>query len=167
MNKDFLEFWGNILLNAAKGQKQLEEISRWMSAGFNGEDEFTGQFKKFYGLDQISENDPDYLALWERSVNDFKNALVQYLALFDVVPKEKYEEVVRERDELKAKVESLESRIKALEALTGEKGLEYSRAAGEFQKMIEKQTKEFQKMLKSFAAPFGDTNSKKSGKEKD
>ncbi len=138
-----------------------------MSAGFKGGDELTEQFKKFYGLDQISENDPDYLALWERSVNDFKNALVQYLALFDVVPKEKYEEVVRERDELKAKVEFLESRIKALEALTGEKGSEYSRAAGEFQKMIEKQTEEFQKMLESFAAPFDDTNSKKSGKEKD
>ena len=34
MDKKFLEFWGTFLLNAAKGQEQLEDMTQWFSEGF-------------------------------------------------------------------------------------------------------------------------------------
>jgi hypothetical protein len=36
MDRHFLEFWGNFLINAAKGQKQMEDMSKWMQQGFEG-----------------------------------------------------------------------------------------------------------------------------------
>jgi hypothetical protein len=55
-----LEFWGNFLINAAKGQKQLEDMSKWMQQGFEGFDELTGMFKKFYGLEHMEKDTPAY-----------------------------------------------------------------------------------------------------------
>jgi hypothetical protein len=48
MDKYFLEFWGNFLINTAKGQKQMEDMSKWMQQGFEGFDELTGMFRKFW-----------------------------------------------------------------------------------------------------------------------
>jgi hypothetical protein len=33
MDRQFLEFWGNFMLNAAKSQKQLEDLTAWMKGG--------------------------------------------------------------------------------------------------------------------------------------
>ncbi|HEC32005.1 MAG TPA: hypothetical protein ENI41_05905 [Deltaproteobacteria bacterium] len=162
MNKEFLEFWGNLLVDVARKQKRAAEIGQWISSGFKGFEDLTEQFKKFYGLDKLSENDPQYASLWEKSVSDFRSAFKEYLELFDVVSREKYEEVARECKELKDKVKRLEERIKQLEALLGAKGFEYASVATEFQKLVEKQTREFQKMMEGFTAPFEKTDSKKS-----
>jgi hypothetical protein len=48
MDRQFLEFLGSFFLNAAKGQKQLEELTRWIGGGFSGFDELTRMFRKFY-----------------------------------------------------------------------------------------------------------------------
>ena len=60
MDKNFLEFWGNFFINAAKGQQQLEDMGQWMSQGFKGFEELTAMFRKCYGLDQLSPDAPDY-----------------------------------------------------------------------------------------------------------
>ena len=52
MDRQFLEFWGNYLLAAAKGQKQLEDMNQWLNQGFSGYEELTAMFKKFYGLER-------------------------------------------------------------------------------------------------------------------
>ncbi len=163
MNKEFLEFWGKFLLDAAKGQKQLEEFSRWITGGFREFGDLTEQFKKVYGLDKLSEDDPEYPSLWEKSVKDFRETFKEYLELFNLVPREKYDELARQCEELKEKVRLQEEKIKQLERLLGERGIDYVNMAGEFQKLIEKQAKDFQKVLNSFANPFRETDSEKSG----
>ena len=52
MDRQFLEFWGNYLLSVARGQKQLEDVTRWISGGFSGVEELTALFKKYYGLEE-------------------------------------------------------------------------------------------------------------------
>jgi hypothetical protein len=47
MDSQFLEFWGNYLLAAAKGQKQLEDLNQWIRQGFSGFEELTAMLKKF------------------------------------------------------------------------------------------------------------------------
>ena len=49
MDRHFLEFWGNFLVNAAKEQKRLEDLSNWMQQGFKfkGFDDLTEMFRKF------------------------------------------------------------------------------------------------------------------------
>jgi len=59
MDRQFLEFWGNFLLNAANGQKQLEDMTHWMKKGFSGFDELTDMFQRFYGLDGLPPDSPD------------------------------------------------------------------------------------------------------------
>ena len=64
MDSQFLEFWGNYLLAAASGQKQLEDLNRWISQGFSGCDELTAMFNKFYGLEHPCNNDSDSTKAW-------------------------------------------------------------------------------------------------------
>ena len=53
MDKQFLEFWGNFMLNAAKSQKQLEDMAEWMKGGFTGFQDLTSMFEKVYGLKEV------------------------------------------------------------------------------------------------------------------
>ena len=45
MDRQFLEFWGNYLLSVARGQKQLEDVTRWIRGGFSGVEELTALLK--------------------------------------------------------------------------------------------------------------------------
>ncbi len=164
MNKEFLEFFGNFLVDVARGQKQVEQIWKWISSDFKGFEDLNREFKKFYGLDKLSESDPEYRSMWEKSISDFRKAFKEYLELFDVVPKEKYEKVVKECEKLKEKVKQQDERISQLETLLRGKGIEYGNFATEFQKLMEKQTREFRKVLEAFAAPLSKTDPEKANK---
>ena len=52
MDSRFLEFWGNFLLSAAKGQKQMEEMADWVGQGFKaaGFEDLAAMFTRAYGL---------------------------------------------------------------------------------------------------------------------
>ncbi len=41
MNRHFLEFWGRAFLQAAKSQKQLEDLASWFHRGFLGFQDYT------------------------------------------------------------------------------------------------------------------------------
>ena len=40
MDKYFMEFWGNFLISAAKGERQLDEMARWIDQDFSGLEDF-------------------------------------------------------------------------------------------------------------------------------
>ena len=54
MDKKYLEFWGTFLLNSAKGQEQMEDMTRWFREGFKGFEQQMSLFRKCYGLDRES-----------------------------------------------------------------------------------------------------------------
>jgi hypothetical protein len=155
MDRHFLEFWGNFLINAAKGQKQLEDMSKWMQQGFEGFDELTGMFNKFYGLEHMEKDTPVYMESWEKASEKFQESFKDYLRLMGVVPKDEHLTLVKKYEELKEKVAAHEETIKHLRMLLDEKKAE---TQGElvqgFQEIIEKQSEQFQETMETLGRFF-------------
>lgn len=158
MNRHFLEFWGKALLQAAKSQKQLEDLAKWMPRGFLGFQDFTPLFKTSYGLNELEEDNPDYLALWKKAEADFRESFKDYLNLLGGVPREEYAALARKYDELQVKVAEQTEIIKHLRMLADEKGLGLEATTMEFQRLIQKQGEQFQQFLQGLgdsATPDG------------
>jgi phage tail tape-measure protein len=155
MDRHFLEFWGNFLINAAKGQKQMEDMSKWMQQGFEGFDELTAMFKKFYGLEHMEKDTPIYMETWKQASENFQESFKDYLRLMGVVPKDEHLALVKKYEELKEKVADQEETIKHLRMLLEEKKVE---TQGElvqgFQEIIEKQSEQFQETMETLSRFF-------------
>ena len=148
MDRHFLEFWGNFLLQAAQGQKQLEELAKWTSRGFLNFEDLTALFRKSYGLEQLNQDSPDYLQIWEKAQKDFRDSFRDYLSLLGVVPRDEYLELAGKYEELKEKAAEQEETIKLLRLVLSEKGLDFAAVTLEFQKLLEKQGDQFQELMK-------------------
>jgi len=155
VDKQFLEFWGNFLINAAKGQRQLEDMSKWINQGLEGFDELTAMFTKFYGLEHMEKDSPDYMATWKKASEDFSKSFKDYLLLMGVVPKDKHLTLVKKYEQLKEKVASQEETIKHLRMLlNAKKAQAQGDIAKEFQDLIEKQSEQFQETMETFGRLF-------------
>lgn len=148
MNRQFLEFWGKALLQAARSQKQLEDLAKWCKGGIFSFQDYTQIFKTAYGLDEAGEDNPDFFSVWKKAEENFRESFGEYLNLFGVVPREDYAALARQYDELKEKMAEQEETIKLLRRLLEEKGLGLEATSLEFQKLIEKQGEQFQKFIR-------------------
>ena len=147
MNRHFLEFWGKALLQAAQSQKQLEDLAKWCQRGIFSFQDYTQIFKTSYGLDEVAEDNPDYFSIWNKAEENFQESFQEYLHIFGVVPREEYAELARRHEELQAKVAEQEETVKLLRLLLEEKGLGLAANSLEFQRLIEKQGEQFQKLI--------------------
>jgi hypothetical protein len=78
MDRQFLEFWGNFMLNAAKSQKQLEDLTAWMKGGHKGFEELSSLFQKTYGLGKVEQESPDGLKTWAAAQENFTQSFREY-----------------------------------------------------------------------------------------
>ena len=155
MDKHFLEFWGNFLINAAKGQKQLDDMSKWMQQGFKGFDEFTDMFRKFYGLEHMEKDTSSYMETWKKASENFQKSYKDYLRMMGVVPKDEHLELVRKYEELKEKVATHEETIKHLRMLLEEKRVEtQGEFIQKFQSIIENQSEQFRETMETLGSVF-------------
>jgi len=157
MDRQFLEFWGNFLIHAAKGQKQLEDMTQWMQQGFKGSDELTAMFKTFYGLDDADESISDDMLSWKKASDNFQKSFKDYLRLMGLVSKDEHLALVKKYEVLKEKVAIQEETIKHLRMLLEDK---YSKSqedlAKGFQTLIEKQAQQFRQTIEAFGESFND-----------
>jgi predicted nuclease with TOPRIM domain len=152
MDRQFLEFWGNFMLNAAKSQKQLEDLTAWMKGGLKGFEELSSLFQKVYGVEKVEKESPDGLKTWAKAQESFTQGYREYLALLGVVPHQEHLELVRKYEELKAKVASQEETISHLRMLLSQNNQEgYQNMAGQFEELAKKQGEQFQKLMESFS----------------
>ena len=162
MDKHFLEFWGNFLINTAKEQKRMEDLSKWMQKGFKfkGFDDLTEMFRKFYGLEHMEKDTPAYMESWEKASENFLESFKDYLELMGMVPKDEHLALVKKYEQLKEKVAGQEEIIKSLRLLLEEKRAESQREVVKgFQDLIEKQSQQFQETMETFGRFFKtDTN---------
>jgi hypothetical protein len=162
MDRQFMEFWGNFLLNAAKSQKQLEDMTQWMKGGFSGFEELSSLFQKIYGLEKIEKESPDYMKMWAGAQENFTKSFQDYLALLGVVPHDEHLALVKKYEALKEKVASLEETIKHLRMLFAEgKKEEFQEVSGRFEELAKKQGEQFQKLMENFARSVKKTDSPK------
>ena len=151
MDRQFLEFWGNYLLAAAKGQKQLEDLNQWICQGFRGVEELTAMFGKFYGLERPPEEDPDSGAAWKNAAADFRKSFDAYLNLMGVVPRDEYQALEKKYAALQKKVDEQKDTINNLRELLAEKGTYQGETAKVFQNLVKKQGDAFEKLMNNLA----------------
>ena len=149
MDKHFLEFLGNFFLSAAKGRKQVEDMTRWMGQGSSGLDEMTNMFRKFYGLEGLPLDSPDYAKAWNRASETFKTSLNDWLASLSVVPRHDYIELEKKYEALKKEVDAQNETIRHLRNLLKDKGIPQTDTYQSFTEMMEKQARQFQELMES------------------
>ncbi len=155
MDKHFLEFWGNSLLNAAKSQKQFEDMAAWVQQGFKGFEEMTALFLKIYGLDNFTKGSPDYFMAWKKAEEEFRKSYQDYMNLLGFVEKHEHLELVRKYEELKEKFESQEETVRHLRLLLSECQLkDQSELAKQLEDLIKNQTDQFHNLVDKFSKAF-------------
>ncbi len=154
MDRHFLEFWGNFLINAARGQKQLEDMAKWMTQGLKGFEDLTTMFRKFYGLDRVSEGAVDDEKTWEKAAKDFQRSFKEYLKLFGVVPMQEHLELVKKYEALKEKLTAQEETINHLRMLLDQKAGNVGNVVRDYQDLIKKQADQFQKLMTDLGHAF-------------
>ena len=154
MDRQFLEFLGSFFLNAAKGQKQLEDMTQWISRGFSGFDELTNMFRKFKGIDGLTLASQDYARASEKASENFKKSYHEWLNLMSVVPKGEHQILEKKCAALEEKVATQDETIRHLRNLLSEKGVPYADAVQGFTEMMEKQGRQFQELMDSVGKAF-------------
>lgn len=156
MNRQFLEFWGHFLLNAAQGQKQLEQMTAWMNQDFSGMDDLTAMFSRFYGLvpDKNSQSiDPK---TWMKAVSEFQEAFNQYARLWGWVPQKEHLELIEKCQALETQVKKQQTTIDQLRGLLTEKGHGHAEMFENFQHMVKDQTRQFHSLMETFREAVDD-----------
>jgi hypothetical protein len=154
MDRHFLEFWGNYLTNAAKGQKQFEDMAAWMGQGLRGFEYLTTLFRQCYGLAELEEDTPEYLKTWKKAEQDFRTALKDYLSFFGVVPREEHLALVKKCEELEQEIAAREETIAHLRSLISQKLLDQGDSLKGFQEVAKDQAAQFQDLMTSLGKAF-------------
>ena len=154
MDHRYFEFWGQLFLNMAKGQKQFEDADTWFRQAFKGYEPLTSLFKQAYGLDHLPEDSPESMAFWKNSIEIFQKIFRESLALLDVVPREDYLALRRQCDALEKKVAEQEETIRHLTTLWGQKENPAESVTSKLQTVLTNQQAEYQKMLEALGLLF-------------
>jgi hypothetical protein len=165
MDRQFLEFWGSIFLNAAKGQKQIEDFAKWLSGDFSGFDDFSDMFSKFYGLDILTKNTPEYFDVWSNATQDFYKSFKEFLSLMDLVSRQDYLDLVKENEDLRKQLEEKEEAIDQLRGVLDTKVGQKDKGLGVFEDLIKDQSAQFQELMSSFTRLFNDTSAASVGEK--
>ncbi len=153
IDPNFLEFWGNYLIAVARGQKQIEDLTRWIRQGFQGLDDLSATFKKCYGLEQLQPDSAGFGQAWKKATVDFRKSFEETFGLFGWIPEEQYRGLEQENQKLRQKISQQDHTIRHLRMLLGEKGLDQTKTLEVFQELIKKQGDEFQKLMKNLTRP--------------
>lgn len=166
MDRHFLEFWGNFLINTAKGQQQFEELTQWMNQGFKGFDELAALFRRAYGLEKPPESSPEYLQTWQKATEEFRESLNSFLSMMGVIPLSEHLALVEKFEALKQENAEQARTIAYLRSLLGERESGQDAVVENFKQLANRQSEQFQKLMDSFGrylkeASGGDKGEKK------
>jgi hypothetical protein len=150
MDSKMLEFWGNFLLSAAKGQEQIENMSRLFRDGFKTFEQQFGLFQKFYNLDKETDATASCADAWTKAAADFMKSYQEFIGLMGMIPKENYEALARENEELKKQVAALEEALNRRTAQTGSQDTGVTQVMKGFEGLMRKQAEQFQSLMASY-----------------
>jgi uncharacterized coiled-coil protein SlyX len=151
MDSKFLEFWGNFMLAAARGQQQVDDLYKWMNQGFSGFNELTAIFKKYYDLDSYSNKDPDSADAWQLAADGFRDSYEAYLNLIGAVSKDQYHDLEQRAQGLEERLAEREETIAILRGLLAEKGTYQGLTVKALQDLVNQQAVAFEGFMKNIA----------------
>jgi phage tail tape-measure protein len=150
----YLEFLGNLFLSAAKNKKQMEDLLKLSRQGFKGFEDMSLMFRKFYGLENIEKDAPEYMKNWRNATEEFQNTFKEYMTMMGVVPREDYIKLLEKYEELKKKVADHEETIHHLKLLLRDKSVEQGETVKVFQDLMTKQSEQFMEIMNSVGQYF-------------
>jgi hypothetical protein len=151
MDRHFLEFWGNFLINAAKGQQQFDELNQWMHQGFKGFEELASLFRKAYGLEK-PESTPEYQQTWHKATREFRESLNAYFSLLGVIPLSEHLALLEKYEALKKENAGQLETIQRLRDLLGQQDSGQTAVVENFKELVSRQNEQFQKLMDSFGS---------------
>lgn len=152
MDANLLEAWGKFLINAAKGQEQLESLSDWFNKGLQ---QMSAEWPNFFSQfipasSERPEACPDAQKLLEKSIRDTLNAM-------GLVLKSDYAGLEKKIEQLQQTVSDQEKTIDRLKMLLFSKEIGADRVMNEMESIMKIQTDQFNNALASlnrlFAGP--------------
>lgn len=150
MDRKFLEFWGNFLISAAKGQEQVENLNRLASEGVKTFEQQLALFQKFYGLDQKPDPSTPYAEMWTKAAADFMKSYQEFMGLMGMVPREDYEALAREHEALQKKAAELEEALRRGKKKAGAKDMDPAEVVKGFEGLMNRQAEQFQALMASY-----------------
>jgi hypothetical protein len=154
VDEKYLEFLGNLFLSAAKNRKQMEDFIKLSRQGFKGIEEMSAIFRKFYGLENIEKDAPEYIKTWQNATEEFQNTFREYLAMVGCVSKEDYLSLVEKYEKLKKKVADQDETIRHLQMLLRDKSVDQGETVKVFQDLVTKQSEQFMEMMNTVGQYF-------------
>lgn len=167
MDAHVLEFWGQVFLAASKNQKILEDLmscfpdqrsseshqwdmNPWVRAWSSGLKPLQSFLKETYGLGFDREKG----GFQPQDMQEFSQIVLQnwkeMVSLLDVVPRQDYDSLHQENQELKKEVQTQKERIEYLQDLLREKGVtEFSQFSESLQEVLKSQNEHFQKFMQT------------------
>lgn len=154
MDRRFLELFGNFLLNAAKSQKQFEDMTRWMTSIHDNQTEMTDLFRDFYGLDKQKVTGTGDSENFEQAAKKFQTSFKEWVDTMGFVSMAEYRTLKNKYDALKEKAADQENTIRRLkkEFEAGE-GPPKDPFKG-FTDLMEAQADQFQELMKRMGKAF-------------
>lgn len=156
MDRRFFEFWGQLFLDMARTQKQMEDMNRLFREGLAGFGALAFPFpvgggqKKEGGHDGPgAKGEP-----WVQASKQVQESLRQMMALWNMVPKEDYDLLARRLSEAEGKVEEYEQTINTLRGLVGERQPDPLAATNDLQGLLARQQEAFESLLENLGRLF-------------
>jgi hypothetical protein len=154
VDEKYLEFLGNLFLSAAKNRKQMEDFIQLSRQGFKGIEEMSALFRRFYGLENIEKDAPEYIKTWQNATEEFQKTFREYLAMVGYVSKEDYLSLVEKYEKLKKKVADQDETIRHLQMLLCDKSVDQGETVKVFQDLVTKQSEQFMEMMNTVGQYF-------------
>lgn len=163
IDSKFLEFWGNLMLNAAQGQKQLEAFQKWLDNSNKGlptlfspgkkskeEADFLSMFAQFYGADNLSQGATFYWRIMQDAATAFQTSFEKYISFLGAVPRDKYAELLKKHKALEIKAAEMEKTIEQLRTQLDRQQREPEALTRGFNELVVKQGEQFQEIMRRF-----------------
>ncbi|MFO7876457.1 MAG: hypothetical protein R6U55_07760 [Desulfovermiculus sp.] len=185
MDKQLLEFWGHTFLAAAKNQKIFEDVmscfapggqkegqqsrdmEQWLKTWTNGYQAWQSILSTMYGVDPYSQEDS---SAQEHGVQELSALVTQnwkeMIALMGAVPRQDYDAVVQENQELKKRLELQEERIQQLQDMLQQKNLvDFQQMTESFQDVLKDQSDKFQGLMQAIQSSWENEGGSSSGQD--
>ncbi|MDZ7761146.1 MAG: hypothetical protein U5L00_12965 [Desulfovermiculus sp.] len=175
MDKQFLEFWGQIFLAAAKNQKifddvmscfapegqknkqQSQDMEQWLKTWMSGYQAWQSFLSTMYGVDPYAQQQSHASQQWGAQE---LSALVtqnwkEMISLMGAVPRQDYDDLRQENQELKKRLEIQEERIQQLQDILQQKGLfDFQQMTESLQDVLKNQSDQFQELMQTIQASW-------------
>ncbi len=151
MDPRFLEFIGNLFINAARGQTQIDEMTKWFRGGVASADGLAEMFRQTYRLtpgnegQRSAEADP-----LPPGMTDFQAAYEGWLQMVGAVPLNDYRRLEEERDALRKENEEQARMIRYLSGVVTGEGDVQSTTMEALKELTENQTRQFGDLVRAF-----------------